>query len=246
MMHSMHLCLAIWLIISAFLFSLSHRCIYRLIHLSFLLTLFNLVSSCLDNMSFKTSFSAYTNDQNQQLFVLALNIVTTKAKDERKVTLKKMKLKKQLLRKKSKTRINALTSNNILTASSSKILSLNSTNENDSDEIFSEMISHHTRFIDLSSKEIVRIFNEKFKLINFYKLRYMRELNHEFYLKQNHIELEKNEQLKNLRKIVRIFKNFDKFYYEMYSETFINYHLIVMSLSDKISSNLFVTLIKFQ
>jgi hypothetical protein len=197
-------------------------------------------------MSFKTSSSAYTNDQNQQLFALALNIVTTKAKDERKVTLKKMKLKKQLLRKKSKTEIDALTSNNILTTSSLKILSLNSTNENDSNEISSKMIFHHTRFVDLSSKEIVRIFNEKFKLINLYKLRHMRELNHEFYLKQNHIELEKNEQLKNLRKIVRIFKNFDKFYYEMYSETFINYHLIVMSLFDKISSNLFVTLIKFQ
>jgi hypothetical protein len=62
----------------------------------------------------------------------------------------------------------------------------------------------------------------------------------------DNIELEKNEQLKNLRKIVKIFKNFDEFYYEMYSETFINYHLIVMSLFDKISSNLIVILIKFE
>jgi hypothetical protein len=197
-------------------------------------------------MSFKASSPAYTNDQNQQLFALALNTATTKAEDERKATLKKMELKKQLLRKKSKARIDALTSNNILTASSSKILSLNSTNEDDSGEISSEVISHHTRFVDLPSKEIVRIFNEKFKLINLYKLRHMRELNHEFYLKQDHIGLEENEQLKNLRKIVGIFKNFGKFYYEMYSEAFTNYHLIVMSLFDKISSDLFVTLIKFQ
>jgi hypothetical protein len=193
----------------------------------------------------KASSPAFSDDQNQQLFALTLATAITKAKDERKATLKKTELKKQLLKKKSKTRIDVMTSTVTVTTSSSKDLMYSNTEKDESDEIPPEVKSHRVRFVSLSSDEIVRIFNDKFKPINLYKLRHMRSLNHEFYSNQNHIEFENNDQLRNLKKTVEIFKNFEKSFYEVYSKFFINYQLIVTSLFIKISPNLFVTLIKF-
>jgi hypothetical protein len=117
--------------------------------------------------------------------------------------------------------------------------------DDDADEILLEIKSHHVRFVSLSSNEIVKIFNEKFKLINLYKLRHMRDFNHEFFENQNRIDFENNDQLKNLKKTIEILKNFEKTFYEIYFETFINYQMMIISLFVKISSKLFVTLMKF-
>jgi hypothetical protein len=119
------------------------------------------------------------------------------------------------------------------------------TDDDDVNEIFLEVKSHHVRFVSLSSNERIKIFNEKFKSINLYKLRHMRNLNHEFFENQNRIDFEDNDQLKNLKKTIEILKNFEKTFYEIYFETFINYQIMIISLFVKISSNLFVTLIKF-
>jgi hypothetical protein len=119
-----------------------------------------------------------------------------------------------------------------------------SRDDEDADEILLEVKSYHVRFVSLSFEEIVKIFNEKFKFINFYKLRYMRDLSHEFYENHNRIEFE-NDQLKNLKKIVEIFKDFEKSFYEIYSKVFINYQLMIISLFVIISLDIFATLIKF-
>jgi hypothetical protein len=103
---------------------------------------------------------------------------------------------------------------------------------------------HHARFTDLSTNEIVKIFNEKFKLINLYKLRHERILDHEFFENQNRIEL-KNDQLKNLKKTIEFYKDYEKTFYEMYTKIFINYLHITTFLFIKISSDLCFTLIKF-
>jgi hypothetical protein len=72
----------------------------------------------------------------------------------------------------------------------------------------------------------------------------MRDLAHDFYYDQNRIDIE-NNQLKSLKKTMRIYKNFEKIFYEIYSKFFINYLLIVITLFATISSNIEVTLIKF-
>jgi hypothetical protein len=117
-------------------------------------------------------------------------------------------------------------------------------NDDDEDKIFSEIKTHRTRFAELLENEIVKIFIDKFKSINIYKLRHMRDLIHDFHYDQNRIEIE-NDQLKSLKKIMRIYKNFEKIFYEVYSKFFINYLLIVIILFAKSSSNIEVTLIKF-
>jgi hypothetical protein len=75
-----------------------------------------------------------------------------------------------------------------------KILAfLNVKNDEELNEISLKVKSHHVQFVDLSFEEIVRIFNKKFKFINLYKLRHMRELEHEFFENQDRIEFNEND-----------------------------------------------------
>jgi hypothetical protein len=150
-------------------------------------------------------------------------------------------MKKQILLNEFKTRILVIFTSDV---SIRKSLTLIKENENDEDKISFEVKTHRNRFAELSSNEIVKIFIEKFKLINIYKLRHIRDLTHDFYYDQNRIEIE-SDQIKSLKKIMRIFKNFEKFFYEIYFESFINYQLIVITFFAKSSSDIFVILIKF-
>jgi hypothetical protein len=198
-------------------------------------------------MSSKTislaSIVLYIEEQNNLLFQLVLITITTKAKDDRKTTIEEKNLRNQLLKKEFRTRIETMI---VTTITSTKISAfLNIENDEESDKISLEVKSHHVRFVNLSFEEIVRIFNEKFKLINLYKLRHMRELEHEFCENQDRIEFDENDQLKNLKKTMKIFKNFDKTFYKIYVEIFINYQLITTILFVKISLDLFATLIKY-
>jgi hypothetical protein len=171
-------------------------------------------------MSLKAVISfTFIDEQNSQLFVVVL--VSTQFKvDEKLIAAKeKTEMKKQILLNEFKTRILVIFTSD---ASISKSLTLIKESENDEDKISSEVKTHRTRFAELSSNEIVKIFIEKFKSINIYKLRHMRDLTHDFYYDQNRIEIE-NDQIKLLKKIMRIFKDFEKFFYEIYFESFINY-----------------------
>jgi hypothetical protein len=195
-------------------------------------------------MSFKadslSQISIYFEEQNNQLFQLTLETAIKKTEDDRKTATEEKNLRYQLLKNESRIRIDAMRKISLLKT----ILDITS-DDDDADEISLEVKSHHVRFVSLLSNEIVKIFNEKFKSINLYKLRHMRDFNHEFFKNQNRIDFEKNDQLKNLKKTIEIFKNFEKTFYEIYFETFINYQIMIISLFVKISSNLFVTLIKF-
>jgi hypothetical protein len=184
-------------------------------------------------MSLKSTLINFTNDQNAQLFVIASVTTQFKAEDEKIVVKDKTNLKKQILLNESKARIQVITAETLIKSS---IMYLINDNDDDEDEISSEIKAHRIRFAELLENEIVKIFIDKFKSINIYKLRHMRDLTHDFYYDQNRIEIE-NDQLKSLKKTIRIYKNFEKF--------FINYLLIVLILFAKSSSNIEVTLIKF-
>jgi hypothetical protein len=203
-------------------------------------------------MSSKSAFlnSIYNENQNNQLFQLVLAVVNAKIEDDKQIVFEERELKKKLLREKFKVRIQTIITTATATATvaitSSKVSELNELNVNDekSDEISLEVRFHHARFTDLSTNEIVKIFNEKFKFINLYKLRHERILDHEFFENQNRIEL-KNDQLKNLKKTIEFYKDYEKTFYEMYAKIFINYLHITTSLFIKINSDLCFTLIKF-
>jgi hypothetical protein len=169
-----------------------------------------------------------------------------KTEENKQVAIEERELKKKLLREKSKTRILTIVVATTVTISNIKVFELIEfyENEDDTDEILAEVQSHHVRFTDLSIDEIVKIFNEKFKSINLYKFRHERILDHEFFENQTRIEIE-NDQLKNLKKTVESYKDYEKSFYEVYAEIFINYLQMTTSLFVKISSNLSVTLIKY-
>jgi hypothetical protein len=185
----------------------------------------------------------YIEEQNNLLFQLALITATTKAEDDRKAAVEEKDLRNQLLKEESRARIEAMTATTITSTKVSAFLNVG--DDEESDEIFLEVKSHHVRFVGLSFEEIVRIFNGKFKLINLYKLRHMRGLGHEFFEDQDRIGFGENGQLKNLKKTVGTFKDFGKTFYEVYAEAFINYQLITTTLFAKISPDLFATLIKY-
>jgi hypothetical protein len=89
----------------------------------------------------------------------------------------------------------------------------------------------------------VKIFLNKFKLINLYRLRHMRELQFNKLNDINRIEIE-NEMLK-LKKTSRIYKNFNKTFHEIWSKFFLNYIFIMISLFEKIVLNLHAVLTIF-
>lgn len=171
-------------------------------------------------MSLKTNLSTlasiYIEESNNQLFQLALDTITKKTKNDKKTIVEKKELKNQLQKNEFKIKIDVM----IKTFMFKMILNVE--DDDDTDEIFLEIKSHHVRFVRLSFEKIMKIFNEKFKLINLYKLRHMKDFSHEFFKNHDRIEIE-NDQLKNLKKTIDIFKDFEKTFYEIYSKIFINY-----------------------
>jgi hypothetical protein len=92
-----------------------------------LVDLVDLVDSCI--MSLKSTLINFTNDQNAQLFVIALVTTQFKTEDEKVVAKDKANLEKQILLNESKARIQAITAG---TLTKSSVMYL--TNDNDDDE----------------------------------------------------------------------------------------------------------------
>jgi hypothetical protein len=188
----------------------------------------------------KAAPTNFTDDQNAQLFAIALATAQSKAEDEKTVAKEKADLEKQILLDEFKARIQAIIAAPLIKSSASLIHD----NDDDEGETPPEIKAHRTRFAGLPGDEIIKIFIGKFKSINIYKLRHMRGLAHDFYYDQDRIGIE-NGQLKSLKKTMGTYKDFGKIFYEVYSEFFINYLLIVTTLFATTSSDIGVTLIKF-
>jgi hypothetical protein len=161
------------------------------------------------------------SNQNQQLFELYLRKTKQNEKHVKnlidKATAlmkKKIELKMKLMRRESKARI-AVIAAVVIAAISADAFKNRSMNEKDDliNEILAEVQALNVRYAELSQKEIVKIFLNKFKLINLYRLRHMRDLQYNKLNDMNRIEIE-NEMLR-LRKIFDIYKNFDKHFHEM-------------------------------
>ena len=110
-------------------------------------------------------------------------------------------------------------------------------------ELPPKVLSIFLRFADLPQEEIVRIFQNIFKLINLYRLRHMRGLRFQVIHDKNCISV-KDGMLK-LRKISGTYKDFSKSFYEIWADIFYNYTTIFVSFFDKEVPNLHSALAKF-
>ncbi len=96
------------------------------------------------------------------------------------------------------------------------------------DEIPLEVLDISLQFVGLPKEEIVNIFQNKFKPINLYRLRHMRGLSFKAYKDGERIGIE--DGLLNLRKNSGLYKDYGNSFYEVWSEAFINYTSILVSL----------------
>ncbi len=95
-------------------------------------------------------------------------------------------------------------------------------------EVPTEVMSITLRFAGLPKEEIVRIFKNKFKPINLYGLRHMRELRFDSLHDQDRISIE--DGMLKLRKTSGTYKDFGKSPYKVWADAFHNYTAILISL----------------
>lgn len=115
--------------------------------------------------------------------------------------------------------------------------------DNITNKIFLKVMSIIFWFASLLQEEIVRIFQNKFKPINFYCFHHICGLQFNFLYDQDRISI-KDGMLK-LQKTFGTYKNFGKSFYKVWANAFHNYTIICNSLFDKKASDLHFALAKF-
>ncbi len=109
--------------------------------------------------------------------------------------------------------------------------------ENDiTGEVPPEVTSITLRFAGLLQKEIVRIFQNQFKPINFYRLRHIRRLPFDALHDHNLIGIENG--ILRLRKMSGTYKDFGNSFYDVLADAFHNYTTILVFLFSKGALNL--------
>ncbi len=111
------------------------------------------------------------------------------------------------------------------------------------DEVPPEVQTLTIHFAGLPQEEIVKIFHNKFKPINLYWLRHMRGHRYESYHDQDRIGMKTG--MLRLKKNSGTYKDFGKTFYEVWSEAFINYTGIMVSLFGSTSPELHAALTIF-
>jgi hypothetical protein len=142
--------------------------------------------------------------QSQKIFELQRNKVATKKKTTLiNARVIELKIEKKKFELKSLRKIELI--KNISTTIS--------TDDDETNEISLEIKFLDIRFARLSQNEIVKIFLNKFKLINLYRLCHMKKLQFESYQDLNRVRIE-SEVLK-LKKTFETYKNFEKIIHEI-------------------------------
>jgi hypothetical protein len=198
-----------------------------------------------------------TPDQNHQLF----EIYRRKAEQEEQEAIarakqtkelaektaelveKKAQLEMDLMRRESEARITATAA--AVVASNPATNKIRSMNEEDDliGEIPSEVQALNVRYAGLPQDEIVKIFVNKFKPINLYRLRHMRGLQYDKLNDMDRIGIE--DGMLKLRKTSGTYKDFGKSFHEVWSESFLNYTSIMVSLFGKTAPDLHAALSAF-
>jgi hypothetical protein len=169
-----------------------------------------------------------TPNQNNQLFEIYRRKIEQEKRDEiaratqvkelidktTELMKRKTQLEMNLMKRESNARI-ATTTAVVIAAISAALLKTRFMNEEDDliDEILFEVQALNVRYASLSQDEIVKIFLNKFKSINLYRLRHMCDLQYDKLNDMNRIDIE--DEMLRLRKTSRIYKNFEKSFHEM-------------------------------
>ncbi len=115
--------------------------------------------------------------------------------------------------------------------------------DNITSEVPTEVISITLRFAGLPKEEIVRIFQNKFKSINLYRLRHMRGFRFNSLHDQDRIGI--GDGMLKLRKTSGTYKDFGKSFYEVWADAFHNYTTILISFFGKEVRDLHSALVEF-
>ena len=116
--------------------------------------------------------------------------------------------------------------------------------ENDiTGEVPSEVTSITLRFASLLQEEIVGIFQNQFKPINFYHLRHIHRLLFDAVHEHNLIGIENG--ILRLRKMSGTYKDFGNSFYDVLADAFHNYTTIFVSLFSKKAPDLHITFAEF-
>ena len=99
------------------------------------------------------------------------------------------------------------------------------------------------RFAGVLQEEIVRVFQNKFKPINLFRLRHMYGLR--FDALQDHDRIDIEDGILRFRKTSGTYKDFGKSFYDVWADAFHNYTTILVSLFSKEAPDLHTILAKF-
>ena len=154
-------------------------------------------------------------------------------------------LKRELMVKESETRVTAsVAAASAATTEAALAWKQMADKEDDiTGEDLTEVISITFRFAGLLEEEIVRIFQNKFKPINLYRLCQIRRLRLNSLHDQDRIGIEDN--MLKLQKTSGTYKDFGTSFYEVWADAFHNYTIILVSLFGRAITDLHSVLAEF-
>ncbi len=172
-------------------------------------------------------------NQNQWIF----DIYQQKAEDEKVAAVQKAAWELKFIQKKSNVHIASATATaaKIFIAPVATLWKLK-IKKNPLGEIPPEVQTLTICFPDLFQEEIIKIFYNKFKPINLYRLWHMQRHRYKSYYNHNQISIQCG--MLKLKKNSGTYKDFGKTFYEVWSGDFINYKEIIVAFFGFISSEL--------
>lgn len=180
-----------------------------------------------------------TKKQNQQLFKIYLR----NAEQERTAAAVKARVEVECLQRESDARIAAANAAPLRRSAPAAPRVQPDRKDDIIDEIPLEVKNTTLKFAGLPQEEIANIYHNKFRPINLYRLRHVQSLNYERSQNQERIGIE--DRMSRLKERSGLYRTFGKSFYDVWSESFTNYSLIMASLFGPTSPNLHFALIRF-
>ena len=198
--------------------------------------------------------STFTPAQNAQIFELALlkaqadlqkaQADLERVQAERDAIQARSQLELECLRRESEARVTASAASAAYAAQAQRPRAQAGRDDEDlQGEVPPEVADLSPQFVGPPQEEIVKIFQNKFKPINLYRLRHMRGLIFEAYKDEERIGIE--DGMLKLRKTSGTYNDYGSSFYKVWSEAFINYTSIMVSLFGATAPRLQAALTQF-
>ena len=180
-----------------------------------------------------TQVPPMTQEQNNLLFEL------TRRKFEAELAAAEVeaRLRRELIVKESEACVAVAVAAASAVAAGAKAWMSTAEEDDITSEVLPKVTSITLRFVGLPKEEIVKIFQNKFKPINLYCLR--------FDALQDHDRISIEDGILRLRKMSVTYKDFEKSFYDVLADAFHNYTTIFVSLFSKEALDLNTALAEF-